>query len=571
MKRFCLCVICLVLTVLTEAGALQPEQVAIVANAKSEPSVALAQLYAELRGIPEQNIVTLKTSTNVNIARVGYERQILTPLKRILTERGLASKIRCLVILYGVPVRVMGPKPPKPTDQQQLYRREATRAHYRLASDYQLLATVAREFPTHQTTKLKPLGKLFAAPLPKVIEPLKPFEPLRRDLEILLQQKRQRVANIEDPAKRQIADRQLGALVLDIYGLEGLIDHLRSARSAGYPDIQHIQRVLEAAQKQLEQSQQDPPDTAEKVEILENIKAQLVLLDALGGACKLYDHAVAKGGMPPQDEKPKNFEEKTRIAADASVDSELALMWWPEYPLKGWVNNSLYWRIAPQLQDQSPPLTLMTARIDASSVEDAMRMIKEASAVEKTGLRGHFYLDAGGGPPLSPAMVSQYDKHFSFLHNLLRQKTNIQSILDTQRPVFQPGTCPNAALYVGWYSLRKYVPAFGWKTGAVGWHVASWEAQHLRDPESQEWCVQMLQNGVAATIGAVGEPFLVSFPIPEEFFALLLTGKYTLAECYWRTCPMASWRMMLLGDPLYNPFAVNPQLSVEDLPEGLAP
>jgi hypothetical protein len=79
----------------------------------------------------------------------------------------------------------------------------------------------------------------------------------------------------------------------------------------------------------------------------------------------------------------------------------------------------------------------------------------------------------------------------------------------------------------------------------------------------------MIQNGVVATVGAVNEPYLSAFPLPQEFFPLLLTGKATLAECYWRCIPHTSWRMSLLGDPLYNPFKGSARLSAEDLPKGL--
>ena len=75
----------------------------------------------------------------------------------------------------------------------------------------------------------------------------------------------------------------------------------------------------------------------------------------------------------------------------------------------------------------------------------------------------------------------------------------------------------------------------------------------------------LLKDGVDATLGAVSEPYLSSFPKPDEFFPLLLTGKSTLAEVYWATCPMTSWKITLIGDPLYRPFALNPQLKPDDL------
>ena len=59
-----------------------------------------------------------------------------------------------------------------------------------------------------------------------------------------------------------------------------------------------------------------------------------------------------------------------------------------------------------------------------------------------------------------------------------------------------------------------------------------------------------------------------AFPRRDEFFPLLLAGKWTLAECYWSSPPMARWRLTLIGDPLYNPFHANPQLKPSDLPRG---
>ena len=62
------------------------------------------------------------------------------------------------------------------------------------------------------------------------------------------------------------------------------------------------------------------------------------------------------------------------------------------------------------------------------------------------------------------------------------------------------------------------------------------------------------------------EADLDAFPLPSEFFGLLLTGKYTLVECFYLTKRYNFWRMILLGDPLYNPFKSNPQLRTDQVP-----
>ena len=117
--------------------------------------------------------------------------------------------------------------------------------------------------------------------------------------------------------------------------------------------------------------------------------------------------------------------------------------------------------------------------------------------------------------------------------------------------------------------MRNYVPAFQFAQGAVGFHVASSELVSLRGENERGWVRGLLNDGVSATLGPVAEPYLQSFPPADEFFPLLLTGKLTLAEVYWKTTPMTSWMNTCIGDPLYTPYKVNPPLKVEDLPNPL--
>ena len=101
--------------------------------------------------------------------------------------------------------------------------------------------------------------------------------------------------------------------------------------------------------------------------------------------------------------------------------------------------------------------------------------------------------------------------------------------------------------------------------------MASSEATHLRTPGNQVWCNAMLEDGVCATLGPVAEPYLVAFPLPDDFFSLFLTGRYTLVETFYRTKRFNSWQLVLVGDPLYNPFKNHPQLGEDDLPDRLKP
>jgi hypothetical protein len=85
------------------------------------------------------------------------------------------------------------------------------------------------------------------------------------------------------------------------------------------------------------------------------------------------------------------------------------------------------------------------------------------------------------------------------------------------------------------------------------------------------WCKRMLEEGVAATLGPVTEPYLFSFPLPDLFFPLLMTGKATLLEVYFLTVPQVSWMQILIGDPLYQPFKNNPAIRPQKIKPDMTP
>ena len=217
----------------------------------------------------------------------------------------------------------------------------------------------------------------------------------------------------------------------------------------------------------------------------------------------------------------------------------------------------------------------MVSRLAAPRFEQALRLVDAAVETEKTGLEGKIYLDARGMKYDSQTdKLGSFGAHDQSLRDLalrLRQYTKLDVTLDDKPELFAQGACPDAALYCGWYSLGKYVDSFTWRPGAVAFHIASMEAQTLTTPGGSVWCNAMLERGVAATLGPVHEPFLASFPLPDDFFSLLLTGEYTLAETYYRTAPFSSWVMTLVGDPLYNPFKHHPALVEGNLPDRLKP
>ncbi len=246
----------------------------------------------------------------------------------------------------------------------------------------------------------------------------------------------------------------------------------------------------------------------------------------------------------------------------ASVDSELTMLLSGSYQNLKWLRNPFL-----RIYDKLPGIQrirenrIMVGRLDGATPDLAKRLVDDAMAVEKKGLDGTFYIDARGLD--GKDSYALYDHHLRNLHRILKEHSSMPVVLDNRPSLFPENTAADAALYVGWYSLGKYVNSFQWKRGAVGFHIASAEAKTLKQPWSRVWCKRMIEEGVAAILGPVYEPYLSSFPLPEVFFPLLMSGKFSLLEVYFQSTPFLSWRQVLIGDPLYTPFKNKPAMDLE--------
>lgn len=388
--------------------ALDPDEVVVVANAKVAESLRLAEFYMAERTIPENNLIVLSTDTKESCSRDIFQKQIETPIRRYLQDYRPPGRIRCLVLMYGLPYRV------NPLKTDAVTRR--------------LIGSLQQDI---------------------------------KELEKSLQS-----GDDQDPGKKDMIEKELSAL-------------------------KRRRQALNGTQTQ------------------------------------------------------------------ASVDSELMLVMVEDYPTGGWIPNPYFFGAMRAKHTYSKDDVLMVSRLDGPTMEIVRRIVKDAMETEKTGLSGRAYFDARWPKPediRKPSGYKLYDLAIHRAAETVEKSGRMPVVLEHTEDLFQPGQAPDAALYCGWYSLGRYVDAFTWKPGAVGYHIASRECRTLKKKGSQVWCKRMLEEGVAATIGPVGEPYVSGFPLPNVFFGLLLDGYLTLAECYLVSLPHLSWKMVLIGDPLYRPF-----------------
>ena len=238
----------------------------------------------------------------------------------------------------------------------------------------------------------------------------------------------------------------------------------------------------------------------------------------------------------------------------AAFDSELSLVMQRDYDIRHWQPNPFYYGFRNRSLSIPKDAVMMVSRLDGPDAGTVRRIIRDSLEAEKKGMSGKAYIDARWPPPAKGEKPNGYALYDSSLHHtatLLKEKRHIPVVLDQSPELFKRGSRLPAALYCGWYALGTYIDAFAWQQGAVGYHMASIECNTLKGQQGG-WCKGILENGAAATLGPVGEPYIQAFPVPEIFFELLTEGILTLAEAYTVSLPYLSWQMMLVGDPLYR-------------------
>lgn len=240
---------------------------------------------------------------------------------------------------------------------------------------------------------------------------------------------------------------------------------------------------------------------------------------------------------------------------EASVDSELAAMGAFRDSPFGVTPNPYFRRFTPILDSETVNGLLLVSRLDAASTADVKRLIDDSIYAEKNGLCGWAYIDRRSIPQ------GGYREGDDWLQNAATECWNdgVPVILDNMPGVMPAGfPVTEAALYLGWYaeniSGALASPETVFQRGAVAVHIHSFSAATLRDP-SARWCSPLIARGAAATLGNVYEPYLTLTAHLDTFNERLLKG-FTLAESAYMSTRALSWMNVVIGDPLYRPFAV---------------
>ncbi|MCX6955015.1 MAG: TIGR03790 family protein [Verrucomicrobia bacterium] len=270
---------------------------------------------------------------------------------------------------------------------------------------------------------------------------------------------------------------------------------------------------------------------------------RLAALVVCRGVPLKIDHDPALLTESPFSQKP---EFRTNQGA---VDSELSLLAHPNYPINAFVPNPLFQK--ETLSTLEAQQIVKVARLDGPTVESALGLVDLAVAAERSGLLGRAYVDRGGPHASGDQWLDSVAEQLT--------RAGFAPVVDRE-PLTMPATarCDAPVLYFGWYSGNMdgpfALPGFRFPPGAIAVHIHSFTAATLRSATAG-WSGPLVARGVTATVGNVFEPYLELTHRPNLFVRALLKGA-TLVDAAYFALPELSWHAILIGDPLYRPFAV---------------
>ncbi|MGR3317414.1 MAG: TIGR03790 family protein [Candidatus Anammoxibacter sp.] len=523
----------------SEALALSPEDIVIVYNGNVKKSKSVALYYSTKRGVPSSNLVEVYLTGYETLKRRAFETKLIPPVRKALKRLIDAGRNPAVLLVYGIPIRI------KEKNDPQLYSQYKDLVND-MVREYKSMALLHGE----QMEKLINDGRTTTTFYNNHNTGFISTNEIIRNVNNTITKAKKRMASLKPTTSSEMESyNKIASLLVKMTGMTYIVVNNKK-RSSSYSKDGNNTHLL-TNNNQLEYN------TALKRQLAEIQFTGFTPEKALEASTIVRKVKGVIGELIFWDAQKKKNPEKMR---SASVDSELTLVLVENYQISSWLPNPFLEKYDTLSEiEWIRKNTIMVGRLDAPTSDMTKRLVDDAMETEKKGLSGTFYIDARGmsGKKVKDG-YGRYDEHLRKLYRIVKDGGCLPVVLDNNPELFPAKSCPDAALYVGWYSLAKYIDAFEWKKGSVGFHIASAEASTLKKKDSRVWCKRMIEDGIAATIGPVNEPYLASFPLPDTFFPMLMTGKFTLLEVYFKSIPFLSWRQLIVGDPLYMPFKNNP-------------
>ena len=481
-----------------------PENVAVVVNADSFASQAVANAFLEFRQVPAVNVVSLSLGDLPDFETVDvavFRRRVLRPVLETLEQRGLAAQIDCLVYSSDIPfaVRVHTDIGDRKLPQILTPTASATGLTY-------LYGLTLAENPAYLSLSVNAYDRLPTRTGGEGDPPWTEDEGarFRRGL-------------------KQLADKEYAAAVETLEGL--------TETRARTPELWYSLACALARQDKADEAMQ----ALERAVVAgwTNVR-QLLKADDLST-------------LRPRDD----FQRLVKDLQDNPLDLR------PTLGFRGVVGWDADGQPVPPPQGLRYLLSTMLSVTSGRglSVREAVEHLRRSAAADSTFPTGTVYLmdhtdiRARTRRPLFEPAAKR-------LQELGVRAEIVSGILPQGRDDVM-GLVAGTADFDWPASGSRILP------GAVCEHLTSFGGA-MQETAGQTPLTEFLRHGAALSSGTVAEPYAIAAKFPSPFLHAHYAAGCSAAEAFYQSLP-GPYQLLIVGDPLCMPSARRPTVQAPDL------
>lgn len=502
-----------------------PEHLLLVVNGGSTASLAVANEYVRLRGIPDSNILVLDGITNVEQLSVDeFRQQILGPVLTAIQQRGLKSQIRCVVY--------------------------------------------SADFPT----AIHVAGDAKGQTLPQVLTPVASINGLTFLYSWAMSKNPQYLdLNINAYARRfgtRSSDTPWNAAETNQYGKAMRTLQLQSPRprSSAVPEVTAADalvpvngRVLSEAIESLVQLKQAHPRSAE---LLYNLACSLATVDRNGEAMATLKSAVEAGWFDHRHAaRDPDLISLHGTAEFQALLNDMKATKLSVLPARGFRSDTGWLPNGEPVEDAVAPRYLLSTVLGitagrGNTVAEVITQLQRSTTADGSRPNGTVYFVKNGD-------VRSTTREWGFASAVEQLKD-----LGVEAAI-EEGILPQKKAAVAGAMIG--IADFNWPSsestilpGAIVEHLTSFGGVMTKGA-GQTPLTEFLRHGAAGASGTVTEPYAIQAKFPNPFIHVHYASGVTLAEAFYLSVT-GPYQLLIVGDPLCSPWRRDLRISAK-LPE----
>ncbi len=490
-------------------AGLAPENVAVVINANSQASMAVANEFIRLRDIPAMRVVylDLPDASDPQVIDVDvFRRDILTPVLTTLAQRGVIDRIDCVAYSAGIPYAV---------------RLRADVGEAKLAKTATLIGSTNGLTYLHELVQTRDLRYLNPRINGYACRPTR-SEPKAAALTEDQRTALGRADRLMDSEKWAEAD-------------DVLTDLLNSTTHRG-----SVQYRLASCLTQLGRREE----------------ATILLKLAVRNGWTDANTMAADPRLEPLRSRP----------GYRAILVDLGRAAWRGGPVRPTLGFSSRRPWNPDRtrtrtgKGQRYMLSVMLAVVGerGNSVSEAITCLRRSAAADGSKPTGTVYYMVNNDIR-SKVRQWGFDAAIDDLHTLGVQARRLRGVLPRQR-------ADVAGLMAGSASFDWPGTRSGILPGAICEHLTS-TGGVMRSGGSQTPLSVFIRHGAAGASGAVTEPYAIAAKFPSPFIHSHYARGSTLAEAFYQSV-LSPYQLLIVGDPLCRPWATIPRVTVNGFAAG---